>query len=207
MCLINNNCRARSPSSPAARAESAPPRCACWPMRARASSSAIINGAERAQAIIAKLPGNGHRAMRIVLEDSATMREAADDVRGAFGRADILVNSAGFTKPVPHGDLEALDDALLDRMLIANVRGPFAMIRAFAPLLRESGDGVVVNVSSIAGFTGLRLEHRLLRRQGRARQHDDRARARARPADPAAVRLAGRGQHRFRRRPRPCPAR
>jgi 3-oxoacyl-[acyl-carrier protein] reductase len=94
------------------------------------------HGAERAQAIIAKL------------------RHAADEVRGAFGRADILVNSAGFTKPVPHGNLEALDDALLDRMLIANVRGPFAMIRAFAPLLRDSGDGVVVNVSSIAGFTG-----------------------------------------------------
>jgi 3-oxoacyl-[acyl-carrier protein] reductase len=112
------------------------------------------NGAERAQAIIAKLPGNGHRAMRIVLEDSATMRAAADEVRSALGRADILVNSAGFTKPVPHGDLDALDDALLDRMLIANVRGPFAMIRAFAPLLRASDDGVVVNVSSIAGFTG-----------------------------------------------------
>jgi 3-oxoacyl-[acyl-carrier protein] reductase len=112
------------------------------------------NGADRAQGLIAYLPGSGHRAMRIVLEDSATMRKAADEVRAAFGRADILVNSAGFTKPVPHGDLEALDDALLDRMLIANVRGPFAMIRAFAPLLRESGDGVVVNVSSIAGFTG-----------------------------------------------------
>jgi 3-oxoacyl-[acyl-carrier protein] reductase len=112
------------------------------------------NGAERAQAIIAKLPGEGHRAMRIVLEDSATMRQAADEVRGSLGRADILVNSAGFTKPVAHGDLDALDDALLDRMLIANVRGPFAMIRAFAPLLREAGDSVVVNVSSVAGFNG-----------------------------------------------------
>jgi 3-oxoacyl-[acyl-carrier protein] reductase len=112
------------------------------------------HGAERAQGIIAGLPGNSHRAIQIELEDSATMRQAAEEVRGAFGRADILVNSAGFTKPVPHGDLEALDDGLLDRMLIANVRGPFAMIRAFAPLLRESGDGVVVNVSSIAGFTG-----------------------------------------------------
>ena len=111
-------------------------------------------GAERAAGIIAKLPGAHHRAMQIVLEDSATMQHAANEVRSAFGRADILVNSAGFTKPVPHGNLDALDDALLDRMLIANVRGPFAMIRAFAPLLRESGDGVVVNVSSIAGFTG-----------------------------------------------------
>ena len=111
-------------------------------------------GAERAAGIIAKLPGADNRAMQIVLEDSATMQRAANEVRCAFGRADILVNSAGFTKPVPHGNLDALDDALLDRMLIANVRGPFAMIRAFAPLLRESGDGVVVNVSSIAGFTG-----------------------------------------------------
>ena len=111
-------------------------------------------GAERAAGIIAKLPGADHRAMQIVLEDSATMQRAANEVRSAFGRADILVNSAGFTKPVPHGNLDALDDALLDRMLIANVRGPFAMIRAFAPLLRESGEGVVVNVSSIAGFTG-----------------------------------------------------
>src|SRR5262249_30556106 len=88
------------------------------------------HGAERAAGIIAQLPGHGPRAMPIVLEDSATMRRAADEVRSAFGRADILVNSAGFTKPVPHGNLDALDDALLDRMLIANVRGPFAMIRA-----------------------------------------------------------------------------
>jgi len=126
-------------------------------MLAEEGASVVVgyhNGADRAQAIIAKLPGNSHRAMRIVLEDSATMRKAADEVRSTFGRADILVNSAGFTKPVPHGDLDALDDALLDRMLIANVRGPFAMTRAFVPLLRESGDGVVVNVSSIAGFTG-----------------------------------------------------
>ena len=55
---------------------------------------------------------------------------------------------------MPHADLDALDDALMDSVLIANVRGPFAMIRAFAPLLRESGDAVIVNVSSISGFTG-----------------------------------------------------
>ena len=33
-----------------------------------------------------------------------------------YGRLDLLVNAAGFTKPVPHGDLDALDDALIDRM-------------------------------------------------------------------------------------------
>src|SRR5260370_21294252 len=72
----------------------------------------------------------------------------------AHGRAYIVVNSAGLTKPVPHHDLEALTDELIDALMIANVRGPFSMIRAFAPLLKASRDGVVINMSSISGFTG-----------------------------------------------------
>jgi 3-oxoacyl-[acyl-carrier protein] reductase len=37
----------------------------------------------------------------------------------------------------------------------ANFRGVFATIRAFAPMLKDSGDGLVANISSIAGFTGV----------------------------------------------------
>jgi 3-oxoacyl-[acyl-carrier protein] reductase len=125
-------------------------------MLAEAGARVVVgynSGEARAQGVVAALPGSDHRIQRIVLEDSSTMQKAADDVRVAYGRCDILVNSAGFTKPVPHANLEALDDALFDSVLIANVRGPFAMIRAFAPLLRESGDGVVINVSSVSGFT------------------------------------------------------
>jgi 3-oxoacyl-[acyl-carrier protein] reductase len=55
---------------------------------------------------------------------------------------------------VPHHDLEALDDDLIDAVLTANVRGPFATIRAFVPLLRRSGDGVIVNISSGAAQHG-----------------------------------------------------
>ena len=112
-------------------------------------------GADRAAALIAELPGTGHRAMRMVLEQSETLEAAAAEVRASFGRADILVNSAGFTRPVPHGDLAALDDALWDAILTANVRGVFATIRAFAPLLKAGGDSVIVNVSSISSFTGI----------------------------------------------------
>jgi 3-oxoacyl-[acyl-carrier protein] reductase len=111
-------------------------------------------GLDRAKTLIGDLPGGGHQPIRIVLEDSASIRAAAKTVGDAHGHADIVVNSAGFTKPVPHGDLEALTDELIDSLMIANVRGPFAMIRAFAPLLKASRDGVVVNVSSISGFTG-----------------------------------------------------
>ena len=111
-------------------------------------------GLDRAEKLIGELPGSGHAPIRIVLEDSATIRAAAKTVGDAHGRADIVVNSAGFTKPVPHGDLDALSDELIDSLMVANVRGPFAIIRAFAPLLKKSGDGTVINVSSISGFTG-----------------------------------------------------
>jgi len=111
-------------------------------------------GAERAAALIAEVPGNGHKAMHLPLEDTAQIRNVAAAVREEFGRADILINSAGFTRMVPHHDLEALDDDLIDAVLTANVRGPFATIRAFVPLLRESGDGVIVNISSGAAQHG-----------------------------------------------------
>jgi 3-oxoacyl-[acyl-carrier protein] reductase len=111
-------------------------------------------GADRAAALIAELPGNGHRAMYLPMEDSAQIRKVADAVKDGFGRADILVNSAGFTRMVAHSDLEALDDDLIDAVLTSNVRGPFATIRAFAPLLRATGDGVIINISSGAAEHG-----------------------------------------------------
>jgi 3-oxoacyl-[acyl-carrier protein] reductase len=111
-------------------------------------------GKERAEQLLKALPAGEHRVQPIVLEDSATIRAAARDVGGAYGKVDVLVNSAGFTRPIPHHDLEALTDEIFDALLIANVRGPFSVIRAFAPLLRASHDGVVVSVSSVSAFTG-----------------------------------------------------
>jgi 3-oxoacyl-[acyl-carrier protein] reductase len=111
-------------------------------------------GLERAQKLLAELPKGNHRTVQLTVEDSSSVRRAADEIGKAYGRADILVNSAGFTKPIPHAQLDALDDALLDAILVANVRGPFSMIRALVPLLRAGGDSVIVNVSSISAFTG-----------------------------------------------------
>jgi 3-oxoacyl-[acyl-carrier protein] reductase len=111
-------------------------------------------GADRAASLIAELPGSGHKAMFLPMEDSAQIRKVAAAVKDGFGRADILVNSAGFTRMVAHSDLEALDDDLIDAVLTANVRGPFSTIRAFVPLLRATGDGVIVNISSGAAQHG-----------------------------------------------------
>ena len=113
------------------------------------------SGADRAAAVVAGLSGEGHRAIPLPMEDSDAIRAAAATITRDMGRADILVNSAGTTRAVPHADLDAMDDETFDRILRVNVRGPFATIRAFAPLLRASGDAVIVNVSSLSATTGL----------------------------------------------------
>jgi 3-oxoacyl-[acyl-carrier protein] reductase len=111
-------------------------------------------GEERARQLLAELSGGGHGAFPLSLHDGSTVRALADQVRERYGRVDILINSAGYTQPIAHADLDALTDELFDSMLIANVRGPFSVIRALNPLLQASGDGVIVNVSSISAFTG-----------------------------------------------------
>lgn len=106
--------------------------------------------------IVSKLPAgrdHGHFAANVV--DTSSLIVLREEIAGRYGRLDILVNAAGFTKPVPHGDLDALDDELIDRMFQVNWRGQFAAIRTFAPLLKASGDGLVVSISSVASFTAV----------------------------------------------------
>ena len=125
---------------------------------AGAGASVLVGysgGRERAEALAATLPGAAPRALLARVDDSETLTQAAEEVRAREGRLDVLVNNAGITTPVPHADLDALSDEWIDQILRVNVRGAFACTRAFVPLLRESGDGLVVNISSIAGRTGL----------------------------------------------------
>jgi len=109
--------------------------------------------AELAEAIDG-LAGRGHFGVTASITDSGSLGRAAATVRERCGKLDILVNTAGFTKPVPAAELDALTDELIDSIFQANWRGVFATIRAFAPLLKASGDGLIVNVSSIAAITG-----------------------------------------------------
>ncbi|MCO4891474.1 SDR family oxidoreductase [Cupriavidus sp. WGtm5] len=123
---------------------------------ARLGASIVLAGrdADKAASAAAALPAGNHLAAVAEIGDSASLRKLADATSHHYGRVDILVNSAGFTRAIPHDDLDALDDALIDALFAINWRGQFAAIRAFAPLLRANGDGLVVNVGSIAGRTG-----------------------------------------------------
>ncbi|MBB4956066.1 3-oxoacyl-[acyl-carrier protein] reductase [Agrobacterium vitis] len=112
-------------------------------------------GRTAAETLVAGLAGSDHSALPISLEDTQAIEHFRDGVISNYGQVDILVNAAGVTKPVAHADLDALTDELIDQVFINNWRGVFSTVRAFAPALKATGDGLIVNVSSIAAFTGI----------------------------------------------------
>jgi 3-oxoacyl-[acyl-carrier protein] reductase len=111
--------------------------------------------AEAAERLLKVLPGPGHWAKELRIEDSGALERLAREVRDKNARCDVLVNCAGITRFVPHADLEALDDELIDRIFRVNWRGAFAAVRAFSALMKQTGQAVVINISSIAGVTGM----------------------------------------------------
>ena len=126
--------------------------------RLAADGCAVVVGyhsrGERAERLVADLSGSGHRAARISVLEPASLRDLAESLSDGPGAVDVLVNCAGITRPVPHDDLDGLDDDLVDAIFTTNWRGPFATIRALRALLEASEDGVVVNISSVSGITG-----------------------------------------------------
>jgi 3-oxoacyl-[acyl-carrier protein] reductase len=111
-------------------------------------------GLDRAQALLKELPGTGHSVMSVPLEDSAAHQAVAQSIEKLYGRLDVLVNSAGYTRRIPHGDLETLTPELFNQLLTANAGGTYSLTRALLPMLKLSGAGVVINVSSVSAFTG-----------------------------------------------------
>jgi len=71
-----------------------------------------------------------------------------------FGRLDILVNNAAATKFVEFSNLEGLTEEIWTKILRTNLMGAFFCTRAAVPHMQQAGEGVIVNVVSIAGFLG-----------------------------------------------------
>jgi 3-oxoacyl-[acyl-carrier protein] reductase len=87
--------------------------------------------------------------------DCRRIAKAAAD----WGRLDALINSAGATRHVPHGDLDTLSADDFHFLFGVNTVGPFQMVRAARALLEEGARASgrassVVNVSSAAVFDG-----------------------------------------------------
>ncbi len=109
----------------------------------------------KARAAADALAGGDHLIIHAPVDDSEAQVRLAAAIAEKYGRLDILVNNAGISKAVPHADLAGLDDETIDQIFRVNWRGAFASIRALQPLLAEGAGGVVINITSIAGRTGV----------------------------------------------------
>jgi NAD(P)-dependent dehydrogenase (short-subunit alcohol dehydrogenase family) len=99
----------------------------------------------------AKAPADLDPAATVValdVDDDASVRSAVASVLEQAGRIDVLVNNAGFGL---RGPVEQADLAAAKRMFETNVFGVVRMCQAVLPGMREQRDGVIVNVSSLAG--------------------------------------------------------
>jgi NAD(P)-dependent dehydrogenase (short-subunit alcohol dehydrogenase family) len=121
---------------------------------ADAGADVIVNynrSAEEAEKVAREIESRGRRALAYqadvsVRQDVAQMVQEAGT---AFGRLDILVNSAATFESAPFLDITEAD---WDHVLATNLKGPFLLTQAAAPLLSAHNDGIVINIADLSAF-------------------------------------------------------
>ncbi len=119
---------------------------------AGAGATVVVNSsrsAEAGAALASELPDASYCRADIADEDEA--RQLVAHALEWHGRLDILVNNAGTTEVIPHTDLEAATPEIWRRIFDVNVIGTWQVTVAAMAHLRESAQGQVINVSSVAG--------------------------------------------------------
>jgi NAD(P)-dependent dehydrogenase (short-subunit alcohol dehydrogenase family) len=109
--------------------------------------------AARAQEAAERIAVQGAETLGIVanVTSAASIAACVEKVKSAWGRLDILVNSAGVYYPTPLG--ETAEEAL-QQMLDINLKGVFLAMNAVTPEMKSQGGGKIVNVASVAAFIG-----------------------------------------------------
>ncbi|MFD3585794.1 SDR family NAD(P)-dependent oxidoreductase [Streptomyces sp. NPDC058683] len=119
---------------------------------ARDGFKVLVHGrdTDRGAAVVKEIESAGGSA-EFLAADLADVG-AVSQLAATAGDIDVLVNNAGFSWFGPTADLEPdTYDALFD----ANVRSAYYLTAAIAPAMAERGEGVVINLGSMAGQVGL----------------------------------------------------
>jgi pteridine reductase len=106
-----------------------------------------------AQEVVAQIQKFGRRAVALQadLTNVPEIRSVMDGVKKEFGRLDILVNNAANFIETKFAEIT---EASWDRSLDTNLKASFFMAQTAAPLLLQSGNGVIINFSDIGGLMG-----------------------------------------------------
>lgn len=118
----------------------------------------------------AKEIGLGSIAVQLDVTDRKSITDAAEYIKKEFGRLDVLINNAGISNTrmqrlglsmVEYMDSAKASKASIDEMRVVwdtNVFGVLAVYQAMLPLLKNSKDARIVNVSSTLGSMNLNAD-------------------------------------------------
>lgn len=128
-----------------------------------ASGVSVLVGSrnlERGEEAVTR-PGTGAVPVQLDVTDEASVGAAAERIRSEFGRLDLLINNAAISHTnmggqtlADYGETSKASTIPLDEVRAiweTNVFGVLAVYQAMLPLLRESSDARIVNVSSGVG--------------------------------------------------------
>ncbi|MGW6729657.1 SDR family NAD(P)-dependent oxidoreductase [Nocardia sp. NPDC055029] len=92
----------------------------------------------------------GVRALPVAcnVSDWADCDRLVETVYNEFGHVDVLVNNAGLS---PHySSLDQVSEALFDKVIGVNLKGPFRLSAAIGTRMVADGGGAIINISSVA---------------------------------------------------------
>jgi NAD(P)-dependent dehydrogenase (short-subunit alcohol dehydrogenase family) len=122
---------------------------------ARAGARVVVSSrkAEHVDAVVQELRAAGHEAVGVPANMglAADAHEVAARAVQHFDGIDIIVNNAA-TNPV-FGPLQQATDALFDKIMAVNVKGPLELCRTAHTVMAARGGGAIVNISSIGGVS------------------------------------------------------
>lgn len=123
---------------------------------AREGASVVVNYATRpdaAEEVVKEIEKLGQKAIAVGA-DVASWEGAEKVVKAAiesFGRIDVLVNNAGFTRPAM---LHKMSEEDWQAVIDIHLKAPWLCIKAAFPYMTEQKSGSVINVASVAGVVG-----------------------------------------------------
>ena len=110
--------------------------------------------AEQVNQVAAEIEALGRRSLHITSDvlDRASIELLLAAVIAAFGKVDILVNSAGITKRAPTQNFPEAD---WNRIIETNLTGVLRACQVFGQHMLERKYGRIVNIGSLSSFVGL----------------------------------------------------
>jgi 3-oxoacyl-[acyl-carrier protein] reductase len=127
---------------------------------AREGAAVIVNyskSKERAKEVVDLIETMGGQAAAIQADVShdSQARQLIEKAVARFNRLDILINNAGWTRFIPHNELEKLSEDILENTWSVIVKAPIYCTRAAVPHLKAHGAGAVINITSSAAYTAM----------------------------------------------------